>query len=259
MFQAGRDRDGASLSKAPPNPAKRTRKLSPERARAKQVTQEKLVAAARTLFARQGYHESTLRQIAAAAGIGLATAFTHIRDKRDLIYLIFNEELEEMASKSLAAGKTWHTFTERILAMTVPVLKLFATEVTLSRILLSESFLNSPGPHYEGYLRTRQRALRGVQEAVRAARESGEIHSMESEEMIANTIYFAFSGFTRWWIALPDPDWRSGEEQLASVLSILFKGLEPQQQRAGGEPSLRSGDGRRTERAASAPGRKDLL
>ena len=217
----------AQLLNESTEPPKRTRKLGPRRAQAKQVTQEKLVAAARKLFATQGYHASTLRQIASAAGIGLATVFSHIKDKRDLIYLIFNADLAEMAGKSIASVKPWQSFNEKMLAIIEPVLRLFASEVTLARILLSESFLDSPGPHYESYLRTRSQALGGIQQAVKVAKEAGEIQCLESEEMIVNTLYFAFSGFTRWWIALPNPDWRSGQERFARVLSILLQGLQP--------------------------------
>ena len=218
-------------------PLKRTRKLGPRRAQAKLETQEKIVFAARKLFVKNGYDASTLRQIAATAGIGLATVFSHVRDKRELIYLIFNHEIEEVMAKAYASLRPWQSFPEKILAITGPLLKLLAAEPVLARILLTESFLESPGPHCARYLELRDLGQKNIQAAVRAAVVRGEIQVGEGEDMLAAAITFFNAGIIRWWIAQPNPDWRNGLEQCERVLNIMMAGLRTEGK--GSQPTRR--------------------
>ncbi len=77
----------------------------------------------------------------------MSTLLNYVNDKRDLIYLIFNEEMDELTGKALAAPRPWQSFSARILPVTEPHHRLFASEPTLARILLSEILLQSPGLH----------------------------------------------------------------------------------------------------------------
>ena len=54
---------------------------------------QRIRAAVRELFSRHGYETATLRQIAKHAHVALGTLFNYAQDKRDLVFLIFNEEL----------------------------------------------------------------------------------------------------------------------------------------------------------------------
>lgn len=55
-----------------------------QRALAKQRTREKILAAARTLFAERGYEGATIRDIARAAGMSTGAVFASFTDKSDL-------------------------------------------------------------------------------------------------------------------------------------------------------------------------------
>jgi AcrR family transcriptional regulator len=198
------------------------------RAQAKKASQDKIVLAARKLFAEQGYDSATLRQIATAAGLGLATLFNHIRDKRDLIYLIFDEEVDTLTDKALAAPRPWQSFVEKILMITEPHYRLFAGEPILSRILLSEVLQQSPGPHLERHLAIRARLIKGIENLVAEAQASGELRRKPEADVIARNIFFAFSGAARWWIAFPNPDWRSGQREFELALEIMIEGLKQQ-------------------------------
>ena len=57
----------------------------------------RIKAAARDLFIEKGFDEATTREIAAEAGVGVGTVFTYAENKRDLLFLIANDELEEIA------------------------------------------------------------------------------------------------------------------------------------------------------------------
>ena len=62
---------------------------------------QRIRAAARELFSKHGYDSATLRQIARRAHVGLGTLFNYAQDKRDLVFLIFNEELAAVTDEAL--------------------------------------------------------------------------------------------------------------------------------------------------------------
>src|SRR3954470_20062437 len=77
---------------------------------------QRIRTAARELFSKFGYEEATLRQIAKRAHVGLGTLFNYADDKRDLIFLIFNEELDAIAERAFAAVSEGDPLLERIVA-----------------------------------------------------------------------------------------------------------------------------------------------
>ncbi len=195
------------------------------RALAKKASQDKIVMAARKLFTEYGYETATLRQIAKAAGLGLTTLFNHIQDKRDLIYLIFDEEVSLAAVRGRAALRPWQSFSEKISTISAFYFQMFSMEPVLSRILLSEVLQQTPGPHLERHLAIRGRMIDEFEELARAAQAAGDLKPELDPKMIARSIQFAFTGASRWWIMQPNPDWRSGQRHLEDILNLLADGF----------------------------------
>ena len=191
----------------------------------KQQTQAKIIKVARQLFAEQGYDGATMRQIATRAGLGLGTLSNYVTVKRDLIYLIFNEEVDALTGRALAAPKPSQSFIKQMLSITEPHYRMFEAEPILSRILLSEILQHTPGLHLERYLRIRDRLIRGVEEFVVAAQQKGEIRSTESSDVIALNIFFIFSASARWFLDTAKPDWRKGQELAERMISLLMNGM----------------------------------
>ena len=195
------------------------------RERSKRETQARIIAAARQLFRESGYDGATLRQIAAAAGLGLGTLSNYVAVKRDLIYLIFNEEMDALTSTALAAPCPAQTFSQKMLVITEHHFRMFAHEPILSRILLSEILQHTPGLHLERYLRIRERLIRGIEEFVTAAQQTGEIQSRERAGVIALNIFFLISTCARWFLDSPEPDWREGLSLCERMIELLMAGL----------------------------------
>ena len=211
------------------------------RALAKKASQDKIIMAARKLFTEHGYDTATLRQIAKAAGLGLTTLFNHIQDKRDLIYLIFDEEVSVAAERSQAALRPWQTFVEKILTISSFYFQMFSMEPVLSRILLSEVLQQSPGRHLERYLWRRDRLIEDFEDLVKMAQASGELRPELDPKMVARSIQFAFTGASRWWITEPACDWRSGQRHFEGILGLLAEGFTKPAGEAQAEVKLQPG------------------
>ena len=199
------------------------------RSLSKQERKGRILTAARHLFAERGYDRTTLRQIAASANVTVGAIFKHVTDKRDLVHLIFNEDLEEVTTKALAATRPYHTFAQKILSITEQFYRHFSVDPLLSRVLLTEILVETPGLHLRQNLEIRARLLRGIRELVDEAKLSGEIRASESTETIALHIFFVHAAALRLWLgSSPNPEWRRGQRQYEVFLNLQLAGLSPQ-------------------------------
>ena len=74
------------------------------RAQAKRRTREKIVAAAKSLFAERGYEASTIRDIAKTAGMSTGAVFASFTDKSDLFTEIAETEQAALYQAMQLAG-----------------------------------------------------------------------------------------------------------------------------------------------------------
>ncbi|HEY1752944.1 MAG TPA: helix-turn-helix domain-containing protein [Caulobacteraceae bacterium] len=76
-----------------------------QRAAAKQRTREKILAAAKALFAERGYEAATIRDIAKMAGMSTGAVFASFTDKSDLFTEIAETEQVELQRAMRAAAE----------------------------------------------------------------------------------------------------------------------------------------------------------
>src|ERR1700733_1781708 len=87
---------------------------------------QRIRSAVRELFSRHGYETATLRQIAKRAHVGLGTLFNYAQDKRDLVFLMFNEELAAVGDEALAATRHEKLLLDQLLGLCRPHYLFFA-------------------------------------------------------------------------------------------------------------------------------------
>src|SRR5512138_1795281 len=169
-------------------------------------TRERIRAAAAELFTRHGYGAATMRQSARRAHVGLGTLFNYAEDKRDLVFLIFNEELNAITDDALAAPREGQPLVEQLVAVFRTHFRWLAAKPALARILLQELTFYSSGKQAVTFHNIRQRLIDGLESLVRRAQARGEISDKETADLIARHIFFTYSASLRWWIAAPKPD-----------------------------------------------------
>ena len=188
-------------------------------------TRERIRAAAADLFTRHGYGAATMRQIARRAHVGLGTLFNYAEDKRDLVFLIFNEELNAVTDVALAAPRAKQPLVEQLLAVFSVHYRWLATKPALARILLQELTVYSSGKQAATFHGIRKRLIDGVEALLREAQRRKEISAKEKPALIARHIFFVYSASLRWWIASPRPDPRKGVADLRRLLRLQIEGL----------------------------------
>jgi len=215
---------------------------------------QRIRAAARELFCKHGYESATLRQIARRAHVGLGTLFNYAQDKRDLVFLIFNGELDAVTDQALGAARSDRPLLDQLMAVYKPHYEYFSRSPDLSRILLKELTFYSEGKQAATFQEIRERLISGIERLIRTAQQERRIRSKEEARIVARHIFFVCSGAIRWWIASLRPDPKEGLTELRRLLELQINGLDPDSgtRRKSGKRRISSRqDGPRTRRNGS--------
>ena len=166
-----------------------------------------------------------MRQIARRAHVGLGTLFNYAEDKRDLVFLIFNEELNAITDVALAAPRPGQPLVEQLVAVFRVHYRWLATKPALARILLQELTFYSSGKQAATFHGIRKRLIDGIEELIGRAQKGRQIKSEERANLIARHIFFVYSASLRWWIAAPRPAPETGVADLKRLLRLQIQGL----------------------------------
>ena len=113
------------------------------RERNKLQKKARIVAAARDLFQRQGFAETTTLQIAEAADIGTGTLFLYAKSKEDLLVMVFQDEMLETVRAIYADLPPNVTATEQMMIVFNKMADYHGRDLELSRVLLKELVIPS--------------------------------------------------------------------------------------------------------------------
>ena len=155
-------------------------KVSGLRERNKLDKLRRIKDAASELFIRKGYDDTTTREIAVRAGVGLGTIFVYAATKRDLLFLLVNDDLQRVVEKAAAGVQPNRPTLENLLRTFQQHYRYFAQEPALSRLALREMSFYDTGPEAQKFLKTRERLVALIAEIVRTAANQKAISSTES-------------------------------------------------------------------------------
>jgi AcrR family transcriptional regulator len=106
-------------------------------------TKKQILAAARNVFARKGFHKSSLSEIASEAGLGKATLYSYFADKADLVRAVFEDTIDEQLRTVERAVSGKRDPRSRIRAIATAQLRHFAKHRYLLRICATENLFQS--------------------------------------------------------------------------------------------------------------------
>lgn len=81
------------------------------------TTEDRILEAATALFYDNGYHASTMREVAAAVGIKAGSLYNHFASKEDLLFRIARDTMEELLVGGLRAVEPHERPRDRLRAL----------------------------------------------------------------------------------------------------------------------------------------------
>jgi AcrR family transcriptional regulator len=181
--------------------------------------------AARELFISKGFDETTIREIAAIAEVGLGTVFVYAQNKRDLLFLIFNDGLEEAARKAKASIGETAPLVENLLSAFHPLYQFFARQPALSRLALREMTFYDSGIQAQSFQKTREALIELLGDVVRLAAAQKSISTRETPQFVGWVIFCIYQVELRRWLLGNDLDLREGMAHLRRALVLFANGL----------------------------------
>jgi len=188
---------------------------------------QRIKSAAKELFTELGYDAATTRDIAKRARVGLGTLFNYADDKRDLIFLIYVDHLNELQQAGIHAVNPRRPLLEQLVTFFSVLYEDFASNPTLSRILLRELAFYQHGKLSVEFNENRLRVVDTVMQLVAGAQERGQIRSGAKPADVALGLFFIYAGAVRLWISQDNPDLKAGLSALRKQFKLYIHGLEP--------------------------------
>ena len=187
---------------------------------------QRIKLAAAELFAEKGFDAATTREIAELAKVGLGTLFLYAEDKRDIVFLIFNNELDRITDEAFGSVDPEAPLDAQLSHAFSVFYRAFSKNIPLTRILLKELVFFSKGMQATRFHEGRARTIGCITKLVKDALKSGKIVSDEKPEFIARNIFFLYAGVVRWWIAAEHPSLARGIAELKRVMALQVNGLQ---------------------------------
>jgi AcrR family transcriptional regulator len=183
--------------------------------------------AARELFISKGYDDTTTREIALRAGVGMGTVFTYADNKRDLLFLIANEDLAETTARAASHVSPKAPMLSNLMAIFRDHYEFFLKQPDLSRLTLREMMFYESGTQANRFKTTRELLISLVNEAVLHGKKRGEISSAEDHRLIGWVIFCVYQVELRRCLAESNPNLERGMASLHRAIKLVINGLGP--------------------------------
>jgi AcrR family transcriptional regulator len=181
--------------------------------------------AARELFVEKGFDDTMTREIAIRAGVGLGTIFIYAANKRDLLFLIVNDELEDISKEAGASISEQASLLENLLDVSRRHYEFFARQPALSRLVLREMVFYDSGAQAGRFQATREGLIDLLGKVVALAVAQKSASPNDTPEFVGWTIFCIFQVELRRWLSHDAPDLREGMVALQRALTLFISGM----------------------------------
>ena len=164
-------------------------------------TRNRLLAAARKLFAEKGFDAATVREITGRAGANLGAITYHFGSKQALYHTVLEQVFGDLAQRIEAAAAVPGTADRRLRAIVHAFFEFFAEFPEAPRLMLHELAIGRPPP--EATWPFLRRNLATITDVIRSAQAAGELSATEplltAFSIVSQSVWFAVAGhhFTR--------------------------------------------------------------
>jgi TetR/AcrR family transcriptional regulator, fatty acid metabolism regulator protein len=202
-----------------------------------------ILEAAVRVFARRGYHQARVGDIAAEAGVAHGLLYHYFDSKEELLETIFRETWTELLHALREVEDDVGPATEQLRQVTAILLRSWRRNPDLVRVLVREV---ARSPQLGGRVDEIAEAFSAIERIVERGQRAGELRRDVDARLASWIVYGALEEILTGWVLATLPD---GDEAVAeaerTIVAVLSDGLRP----------VTSGAPRRSARRTSQPSR----
>lgn len=179
------------------------------------------------MFAEQGYEAATTREIAERADVGRGTVFLYARDKRDLLMMIVNDDLDRLTD-GVHVFDPLQPLAEQLVAFFAPRYAFWGREPQLSRAALREIGTSyppgEPGVELARGIERRSRVVERLAHALDDWMNTTGNPGTDDAETLAWAFYDVYITEVRLWLNAAAPEIDIGLTRLLRLMRIVIRG-----------------------------------
>jgi AcrR family transcriptional regulator len=191
-----------------------------------EVTRARILDVALDLFRRQGFEETTMRGIAAAAEVSLGSAYYYFQSKEDLVMAFYERAIDAMTPKMEAALAGTSYFEEKVEALLAVKFEYFQPNRTFLGALLRHTAdpRNRLSPFSEETKHIRERDQAYFARMINASRDVRV--PTELTPHLPKLLWLYQMGLILYWIYDRSPGQRQTRMLRKKSLALLVSGLK---------------------------------
>ena len=198
------------------------------RERGKRDRLQRLHQAAAEVFRTRGYDAATTREIAQLADVSVGTLFVYAKDKRDLLFLVINDDLDAVLQRALVAAACPAPLLDQLVALLGPIYAYFAGEPELARPTLREvTHYDRPasgiGEQAQRYMRRLEVWQDSIAAVLAKAGALGQLRLDVSAALLARILFDIHLVEVRRWMSADQPDPVQGQAMLRRMCAATLQ------------------------------------
>jgi AcrR family transcriptional regulator len=190
--------------------------------RNKRDKQQRIVRAARRLFGRKGFENTTTREIAEAADIGAGTLFLYAGTKEDLLVMIFRGEVGRALEDAFATMAP-ENLLEQVMHVFGAMISHHERNFALARLFVKElPFVNSRRHGVDEVMRGLYAQMTGL---IERAKSCGELRAEVPTALLAHNLFGLYFQTIQLWLGGKRSRADRCRAQLRDKLELQLSGL----------------------------------
>lgn len=187
----------------------------------------RILKAAVKVFAKKGFHETKVAEIARAAGVADGTIYLYFKNKDDVLISVFEENIDQLSARlreDLGSLPDTATKIRHIVRSQLGVIKARRDLAEVLSVTLRQSnrFLRQfAAPKFSDYLDI-------IAEVIEAGQRDGEVRKDVAPRVVARALFGALDGLLLTWALGRSPASRL-ERAALQVADIIVQGLSPEE------------------------------
>ncbi len=177
--------------------------------------------AARKIFLSKGFEAATVREVAAAADVAFGTVFLYAKDKQDLLFLLFEDDLADLSEQAFQKVNRAVPFVDQLVTYFAEFYVFFTKTPQLSRDMLREITFHA------GLVATRlwagvQSQERHIAELIAHGQAKGRVNSDFDPDVLAHIIFSLHRTQLRFCLDEDEPDVAKSLDNLRRQFEVVF-------------------------------------